>query len=234
MSDDAGVEPGACAELGTSPSTCGAGAALCEGFETGIQSLWALTQVATRVSVDNACSKRGAHSLRISTDPIAAGENVWGELEETVTEMPTPMTDYFVRMFVWVDEPLPPNYFRIAHLLPGVPPSVGIGLRVHSTGVLAVHDSFSGLDRISTTQMPTRRWACLEYEVHVGASGTIRIWLDDGAAPVLGVAESIMPSPPIAKIGIGIRADAVMADQAAINLWVDEVEIADTRIGCAP
>jgi hypothetical protein len=85
---------------------------------------------------------------------------------------------------------------------------------------------------VSTTQMPTRRWACLEYEVHVGTSGTIRVWLDDGATPVLGVAEDITPSPPIAKVGIGLRADDVMNDQAGVDLWIDEVAIADTRIGC--
>jgi hypothetical protein len=204
--------------------TCPTGASLCETFDTGDfdSGVWSRGQVNATLLVE---------TMSIQN----AGEGLRADLRETQTETPTPMSHYFVRLFVFMPSPLPATEVKLAQIIEATS-SKGVTLRTDTSGFLAINNNLAtgGGLKTSATRMPTDAWTCLELEIQVGTLGRIAVRLDDQVPPILDFVDDVASTPPLGQIHVGLPGNMINdVPLDAFAFWFDEVIIDDAPIGCS-
>jgi hypothetical protein len=220
---------------GPLPSLCSiANVALCDGFEaTDLQGPpWWRVERQAEVLVDGTRPYRGAHSLHIHVESAAGTINErQGEATETLV---VPQPDFYFRAFLYYPSPVPNASFRAFGLLQENAPNLGPSLYIRG-GKLSLFTQVStpSVEIDSTTALPLDRWACLEWHVNVGSSGTMEFWIDEQEVVDLRYAGSTITMPTENRITIGFAMFGQPNPMAPQDLWWDEVILDSHRVGCS-
>ena len=233
-----------------------AGLELCDGFESGAvdMSLW--TVQGTAPTLDSIHVARGAKALHIK-----GGINQASFLHETKT-FPATDNAYYGRMFVYFSAfPSAPgmpyaHWTLVAATGTGVTGQIRVGGQMQSRFAKGPLNYFGvGTDSQGSstgtgdwtnsdndpsgaaTPLPLNQWMCLEW-MHDGAHDTTSFWWDavhhaslDTSASKHGGNANPYVLPKFDKLAIGWQ--EYQADNGeSLELWIDEVAVDSTRIGC--
>jgi len=208
-----------------------AGVAFCDGFESGvIDAHWnGINQANGTVTVDNTRAYRGAWSLHIHNNALAAKGSADVELNEGQT---FPSTHFFVRAFVLAPAAFGANEGDFILAEQADTPYQGITLGLVNTG-FQTSNSIAGVTKTSTTMMPRDQWVCVEWEVQLGASGATALSVNGAAATGLGGTQNLSVTPPPSSLALALVTTAPAGSGVpARDLWFDEIMVNPTAIGC--
>jgi hypothetical protein len=222
--------------LDTRPSLCSlAGAALCEGFEGELLGYppWGLVEYAGAATIDPTRTYRGQHGLRAHLAAQAGGPSGEVRQAEVTQDVAVPLPALYLRMFLYLPAPGPPDNVRFAAALQRFTPYDGIGLW-YDHGFIG----YSGIDtslkeHISATRLPLDRWVCVEWLIGAGAAGTSQVWVDGVDVADLHVSGPTQPAAaPLGRTSFGAALFGVPMDLPTYDLWMDELLVDSRRIGC--
>jgi hypothetical protein len=166
----------------------------------------------------------GAFSLHAHTDQ-ANGTNAQAYVTKFFNLLPNVM---FVRAFVFYQGSSSPTI--TPDLLTVYEDTNMTGIRVYViNGKITVTNATALQSHPSTVSLPVGKWTCLELELTTAASQGFQLWLDDG--PVLTQAEQVQPSNALNTVLVGLNA-TVNTTQPLTDVYVDDVAVSATRIGC--
>jgi hypothetical protein len=228
----------------TTPPLCAPGGAaiFCEGFESA-----ALDAAWNPVSCDpvkypggnpNATGSQQRDTTRASTglaswhahvdfgpDPPSGG-SCQAELRRSVT-LPTP--DAFLRAFVYVPAGNVPFEFNMLTDTHGFF-AVGLDYPLGPLHAGGYDSQGSPVNGSSMIPFPTDRWVCVEWQLHQGSSPSLTAWQENIA---------VIDQAPV-KVAAGAHLDGLFfgiyvgnSQNSKVDLWLDDVALSATRIGCA-
>ncbi len=205
--------------------------ALCDGFETGPAAFWnaPLSAGATSsTTTDTTHAFRGTHSLHVTNDAVdAAGELVFATLDETKF-LPTSL---FVRAYLYVPSGFPTQPGGIFNYEQAASPFQQIVLDLDSQS-FTVFDSIDSSSQHATGEViPYDQWFCVEWSVVEGQKGATSVKVNDTPLAGLDLAVNTMASPAYDQLALGLI--STVANTPARELWIDEVIIDSSAIGCA-
>jgi hypothetical protein len=214
------------------PSLCAnAGFLFCDGFE-GTLSAWAVDTSGGEVSIDTTRAFHGTHSLHAHTDPVAAGLMPFQKAYvDHVQTLPLTM---FARAFLYIPSPYAGQSAAgvLNTFQPGLPYAGAEIDLLPGTERLA----FNGFDDpslngniASSTALTLDAWHCLEMEID-GENQAFHAYLD--GVELHDLSHDLAGMPPtlgVLQVGLGFSQAFV---QPAADLWVDEVAVNGSRIGC--
>lgn len=232
---DGGVDDAAGGDRPDAASNGDAGCAashalLCEDFERDISTSWIVDQNdAGSLTLTGTEIHRGAKALHLHVNEIKTAQpvNIWVQIWRDVA-LPS---EYFVRSFFYVPSPGPPSLLRfmaLANLSSEV-------LWFRETGGhvdLEIFNAESGV-RPGTTPFPSNRWVCIEFGMSTkqdGGAQTIRVWQDDQELVDLR-GPDIPWRDPLSRFFLQAFF-GTPAPQPAFDMFVDDVMIDSTRVGC--
>jgi hypothetical protein len=211
-------------------SRCPGGFLLCDGFESGLGQ-WTLDTTGGAVTVDAAQVARGAHAALFHGDGLAAG-NSHQVVIATARVSYGAAQPLFIRAFVFLPSGRPASGINLLNHQQSVAPYGGATVGIDDAQNLIFIDYANGnVYQQSSTALTTGAWRCLEWELSGdGANGASHVWLDDAPVADLAIESGLVvgPAPPFGDIQLGLIAGAPAQD-----LWLDEIAIDTTRIGCA-
>jgi len=240
-STNGGAESGGATSGGTG-GVSGAGqcppGALCDGFESGaLGSVWDTNLDHGSVTIDAVHVHRGTHALH------AHIENTAGNWAQAYASERTTFSGAatYVRLFVFVPASTPGGLeFYLGVIEQQTDPYGGLNLQVSPTRMLG-QSSFelapARFAEDSTSALTWDHWACVEWEVAPtsslaagGTGGEAKIYLNGSELAQAGL-PNLVVSPGFGQLGIGVegRQDPRLP---AIDVWLDDVVIADQFIGC--
>ncbi|MCU1283184.1 MAG: hypothetical protein JWM53_6730, partial [bacterium] len=174
------------------------------------------------VALDTARANDGTTSLLAHVEPSTTGGHA-----TVFTQLAFPRPDVFVRMFVFLPS-LPTMRTFLSTLVQQAAPYASTQLILEG-GALGAHNSGDGTTRVSTTTAPVGRWFCLEWQIHFDVNrGGSSLWLDGQPLTLPAGFENTAPTPFYDNLRIG----AENTSTTATDLWLDDVAVASTRIGC--
>jgi hypothetical protein len=230
---DAGSTGAAASGEAGGDSLCAAANAIfCDGFENG-SGAWAPTTASGSIAIDSSKAYRGTHSLHAQTEAVTDTSQPKIGAGYTHLFVPTPSFPVFVRMFVYMPSPVAPSVGAFVNVLQAIPPYAGVQLNERPPGGYIGGTGYNGLDTdwsASSDLLPTDSWSCVEIEIDGPPADTVHVYLWDTelAAMREGLPASV---PPLGLLNVGLAYFAANA-QPASDLWIDEVAVAGTRIGC--
>lgn len=202
------------------------GVAFCDGFEDPDLARWdytvlnngTLTRTTARV-------RSGTASLLATTGPPAEG---------TVARWATKVLanqrsgDAWLRFYNWVPGALVvTRHFSVGVMSELTVPYTGFALRILPARVEigSGNDAFPG-----TVTFPRDRWVCVELHVSIDPGvGVYEAYLD-GALVASSPPMNTLPADGYTVAEVGVHyADP---DQGPVEVYVDDVVVANTRIGC--
>jgi hypothetical protein len=214
------------------PSLCTtAGFLFCDGFE-GTLSAWVIDTSGGEASIDTTRAFRGTHSLHAHTDALTGGSMPFQKAY--VDHLQTLPQTLFARAFLYIPSPYgSQSAAGVLNVFEPIPPYAGAEIDLlPNTNRLAYNGfndpSLNG-NIASSAALTLDAWHCLEMEID-GAGRAFHAYLDNveladlahdlaGTAPILGALQ----------VGLGFSQASA---QAAADLWVDEVAVNGSRIGC--
>jgi hypothetical protein len=219
----------------------GSGLLVCDSFEAGIGSLWFIEEVpqsSVTVQAELGRAYRGTRAVHAHVAAITGGTYVQAKIRES-TMVPT--GTIFARAFFFVDDNVIPRGTQLMFTAQRVSPYSGIAISATSnTHRLAYYTwatptGGSGFE--SPTQVPYGRWICMEWELNEGplpttdaGTGSMRVWMD--GVEIADMYRANMYSRPFfGNLGFGFEFTAG-ADVGPLDMWIDEVAIDGSRIGC--
>jgi hypothetical protein len=222
------------------PSRCAGGdSALpyCDGFEGvdgsgGFATFWTLPPALSSgdATIDSTHVRRGASSLHLQNNGVGDG----GAPAYAIVGMNKPLpADLFVRAFVYVPSGFDRAPGAIFLFEQAQAPYAQIALNLDSDA-FSIYDSIDGtLEHGAGVALRSDDWMCLEWEVHGGGAGAVKLWVDDQPVAGLGTPVSTTPSAgePLDEVGVGLLSN--VAGTRAREIWIDEVMIDSVRITCA-
>jgi hypothetical protein len=222
---------------GAAFSCTSSSAILCDDFEEGTidTSRWSLIQMGATVSIDATRGNAGSgHSLHAQSDAVdAAGA---AELTGMLYHSETLPEHFFLRLFAYVPSPLPP----------AVQPDIFVIVQKLDVSGMQLYEQSSDLAFTSWANQPTLNlssgtlftpngWRCVEWEIQETsggqANGSMNVWLDGLPVSGLNLNDVVTPQYNVLQFGISFGKSV---DQAAYDLWVDDIAVTTTRIGCSP
>lgn len=238
------------------PRCDGAGALLCDDFESGTLGKppsTALWRASGNVIVDDAHVLRGTKAAHFRVGPGHQGATL-----THTKSFPAADNTFYLRMFVYFDA-LPPTtpllHFSMAWAS-GPFPSGGktytpqmralgaINRRVFMNEDGGPEMGEYGLDDANPPAgqraLVARQWVCYEM-LWKGDTGEMQLWWNEFEHPALHLSATNTgsakgtpwPTPqPYQRVSIGMEFYQDLAAQADIDMWVDEVVIDKQRIGC--
>jgi hypothetical protein len=200
-----------------------------EGFENGITGAnWTALQTGGSISTSPNVVHRGFYSLHAQANALAAGGTLQTELVETVA---VPLPDLYVRVFAYV--PAGFDAARVAVLTVDQTASShkGIGLDLVQGSFSTVNSvpASAVVTTVTTPTMPTNQWVCLEWHLHIAASGYGELYVNGAAVSALAVSQALLPSPTVAEIGLGFVSTTPAAAREA---YFDDFAVDKYSIGC--
>jgi hypothetical protein len=212
---------------------CPGGFLLCDGFESGEidPSIWSIPNPPTSFQVamvDQINPFRGAWALHIRVGMLDAGETADPQISETRTFSPPPSTSrFYVRAYFWLSA-LPG--VQIDNFMTGSAADYSseyVGAAADGTLTLTAYDHADGgvVFGHATTDLPAATWTCLELEMDTAANGGSQLTVDDDAS---------LPEPAtvpaLTSMAFGIN---ITGPTAVLELYIDEIAISETYVGCA-
>ena len=238
------------------PSRCaGSIFAICEDFEGDAgynRDVWTPYASNGTLAVEATRAARGRRALHVHTSAPnvdgGAGANVG---LRTVVGFPRARNTYFGRAFVWMAARAPTTHStlfesggRLGDAGAGdgaLPPGLNVSQRVSIAGrqLASSYDTSprppaTDYARRSATAMPLDRWACLEWHFK-GDTNELHVWLDGAELTDMAVLPTRVPTwfaPDWVRVNVGLqlyRPDA----EPEFDLWIDEVALHGTRVGCS-
>jgi hypothetical protein len=248
----AGAPDSSAAVAADGPSRCPrTGVTLCEDFESGVldPGTWKVQKIGSarhEIVSDRAAS--GTRSWHIRT-LREAGHGAW--LTETRT-FPAPDNTIFGRVYMLIAE-APHNIAQVIISHHGRLPasaSYVFGAQLDRFYLTyAPNNPFKEYWKRSATAFPIGRWTCLEWNV-VGTSPSATHFWVDGVELLQAVAgfpgdarrffldaRDAFPAPVFEDLSIGWRvahtdADSSPAPPPMVDVWIDDIAIGSTRVGC--
>jgi hypothetical protein len=244
---DAAVADVRAADVGYfGPSRCAdSGFAICEDFEGDAgydRDVWAPYASNGTLAVEDTRAARGARALHAHTHAPdvdgGAGANVG---LRTTLGFPRVRNTYFGRAFVWMPTRSPTTHSTLfesgGRLVDG-------GLNVSQRFSISGHQLEASYDssprppitdyaRRSATAMPLDRWVCLEWHFK-GDTNELHFWVDGLELLDTTVLPTRVPTwfaPDWVRVNVGLqlyRPDP----EPDFDLWIDEIAIHPTRVGC--
>jgi hypothetical protein len=231
------LDGGGAAADGGAFSCTGSTAILCDDFEEGDidPGRWSIIHIGAAVSIDSTRGNAGSgHSLHAQSDPVDAAGAVG--LTGMLYHSETLPDHFFLRLFAYVPSPLPPagqpDIFAIVQKL-GVS---GMQLYVQNSDLTFTSwANQPNLNLSSGTTFTTDGWRCVEWEIQESpggqANGSMNVWLDGQSLPELTLNDVVTPQYNVLQFGISFGESV---EQAAYDVWVDDIAVTTTRIGCSP
>jgi hypothetical protein len=248
------------ADLGTVPvdasaPICPAAAVLCDTFEgSSLDSRWTTyfsvtangppRTAAGAAALDSTQHHSGAQSLRASNEGrLGLGEWTKGALYEKAT-FPS-VKNVFVRAFVYVPGGFPTLPGTLLRVGTGGSESSNIDLLLSGGGFQIASDLKFTVTKATAVagSFPHDQWFCLEWNIAIGNSAaTPHVWVDDSeiaelAAMSWDTTDQYVNSVTVGLIGDGNAQNAVSSSQDgpinARHLWLDDVAIGASRLGCS-
>ena len=93
------------------------------------------------------------------------------------------------------------------------------------------------LTRLAQSPLRLNQWVCLEWQIHVGTQGAIRVWVDDVEDPDLYIpADTSLVAPDSGEGTVVVAGLGFFTDQAvtfsSYDVWFDDIAVSPQRIGC--
>jgi hypothetical protein len=216
-------------------STCPAGGSPpCTGFEnvTPDAPFTTLTRTGCTAVIDSTRACRGSKSLHLTT-PSSAGGSLLEAFVLEQTFLPTSSaTPFYVRAFLYVAAPVGDDNY-VVQAYQSFTPYAAATLALHPSGTLQTGNSVANLPTSpSATHFPMNRWVCVEWRIDTAPSGSIHAYLD--GSEVTDIAQTginTQPSPAFDTVAVGLSENPT-GNVGASEMWVDEVRVDTSRIGC--
>ena len=209
---------------GNPPSRCPAGASLCDGFEqTGLDTgVWnPFSDPGSTITIDTSRAVRGNRSLRLHIEPgfsQAVGLHSGGEAARVTDPA-------YVRFFVYV--PAPDPAFGGARVT--VDDNVSQSVSAEWTSSQLSLDGMPAGQGAAQTSFPAHgRWVCLVLQVASGAPGAASLSVDGQSPPAL--ATVLQTAPPFKRLMFVLDPDG--SQSQPVDMWIDEVLVSRTPVGC--
>jgi hypothetical protein len=228
-STDAGAADGAAIDVVTAPA-CKPSYELCDGFEgADFDPVWTLTS--PNISIDSTVAHRGGHSMHVFSDPVDAGKAGEFSLDETTTLALNDPT-FYVRAYVMLSaQPL--DHMRVINAAQASTAPNEDGVYVNP-GEMTVFSQFSDKSQSTDQSPPTSSWLCVLWTVHRSTTnGSLSL---AGDPPMISLSNvQTDGAPPISILGFGIEFSATtqIFDEPRIDVWIDDVIVANAPITCA-
>jgi hypothetical protein len=231
--DDAAASVGSDSQAGGGSLCTSANVLFCDGFENG-SSAWTVFSAHGSVAIDSSKAYRGRHALHARTEAVTGTSLPMigaGYGHTFASSLPFPL---FIRMFVYMPSPVPPSVGAFVDVLQNASPYAGMQLNIRPPGGYLGGTAYNGLDSdwsATSDLLPPDAWACVEIEIDGPATNLVRVFLSD--VELTAMREGL-PSdvPPLGILQVGLGYYAANA-QAASDLWIDEVAVDGSRIGCS-
>jgi len=224
------------AGLDLMPSACTtANVALCEGFEADVLAQpWDAVEGMASVALDSGRAFRGLHSLRVHTNGQDGG--VAAVLQGEVTEAAVLPNPLYVRFYVYVPSPLPSAGWRLAGALQQDYPNEGPALYVDGGALTFVGPAPALTPTQSATPLPADRWVCVEWLATLDQAGETQTFVDGSELGDLHLLGNMLPpgtdTDPLHRLSLGSAFFGDTAQQAAYDIWIDEIIVDSRRVGC--
>jgi hypothetical protein len=233
---------------GTGGGSGCAGALFCEDFEayTGMPAApWTVRKNAQgAVSIDGAQHKSGTKAVKLTTSGAAAYQQAFISIDKP---FPVANNAFYGRMMIYATKAANDGVHWT--MIEGRGPGTG-GITTalvryggqHMQTLMANYDSAgkaSDCWQHSQTKMPEGKWACMEWYFE-GATNTQKFWLDGKAIDdltVVGQGQGCVSQgtegkwifPTFERLQLGW--ESYQTDDAR-EIWIDDVAIGTTQIGC--
>ncbi|HET6280960.1 MAG TPA: hypothetical protein VFH73_08340 [Polyangia bacterium] len=229
---DASPPVGAAAGYGLAgPSRCaGAGVAVCESFENGLDAtIWRTSASggATAV-VDEMHAARGTKALHVHS---GGGGNAY------ITErssFPATSANLYARMYVYLEDDITTSgHFSMAEGAgTGTGARIRFGGQFKNFGVGTDGGSSGDWTDRDNKVVPSKQWMCIEFQFK-GDTSEFRVWWDDAERTALHVGPSRhggFTMPTFNSLWFGWWMYNASEPQ---DMWIDEIAIDSKPIGCA-
>jgi hypothetical protein len=227
-----------------------AGALFCDDFEsyTGTPDMpWTINKNEGNVVIDGAQHRSGANAVKFTTTGAKAYQQAFISLTKP---FPIASNAFYGRMMIYATKAANDGVHWTMIQGEGSVTTPAIERAVvryggqHQQTMMANYDSNplkSDCWRHSATKMPEGKWACMEWYFE-GATNTQKFWLDGKAIDDLTVVEKGEGClahdtedkwlfPQFKKVSLGW--ESYQTDDAR-EVWIDDVAIGTTQIGCPP
>jgi hypothetical protein len=144
-----------------------------------------------------------------------------------------PLPDLFIRVFVNVPGGSDPT--SVAILIADQTTAAHKGMQLTlAQGSFATVDSVPATAQTlsATTPMPTDRWVCLEWHLHVASGGYAKLFVDGAEVTALTASQNTLPNPTLGELSLGLVAPAALTATAARDVWFDDLAVDNSPIGC--
>ena len=228
---------------------------LCDGFETATSAPdAALWQVLTQspmdtVSLDTTRAARGRNSLHFHT----ANTGYERAMVTTTKIFPAQNNTFYGRAFVWIAGPMPQAHFTL-FTAEGLLPGKTTATQLRYGGQFGIYiANYIGDDEYQhaavwkdgawtdAAQVPTDRWVCMEW-LYKGDSNEMDLWQDGveiSKVHIIGESTDdcckgkVWQAPPYDTMALGWEVYTnIDSEISAYDIWMDEVAMNTTRIGC--
>jgi hypothetical protein len=240
---DAGANAASDADPGAAPAESGAcgcapGSVLCEDFEGPAPSaVWQLIRAPTHDVTRAHC---GQASLHVHTPGFNAGDDPLVGLQTSLLLGDARLAGgVFARAWVYLPStsPLPGNnFFGLIEVRQTAAPFFGVALQINASSS-SVTNWTTNPDTVTrtSTALPRDAWTCVEWQVSYGATdGSSRFWIGGASEPAIAQGPIMTaPTPPYRTFVLGAYFGG-NATQPAFDLWLDDVVLDATLIGCGP
>jgi hypothetical protein len=180
------------------------------------------------MAVDSTRAARGKRSLHITR--ASAGASL---MRETRT-LPATNGAYYGRVFLWIDQWPTSNF---VHYSLAIGYSGGTAVRMggqFQTGRLKylfnIQPPAQGPPETGLVDyvdpVPVKTWQCIEWSMD-STKGEMRMWVDGKELTRL---HWLTQFPVLSSLAIGW--EQYQSGTPAYDVWIDEIAIADSRIGC--
>ena len=203
--------------------------AICDGFEgSSFDPVWTASSGAT---LDSTVAHRGMQSLHVHTDAIAEND---GD-DEGVIESSTfgsAAAPLYVRAFVRFAA-VPVDHVGVieAEQASGPDPMTD-GVFDTTTG-LVVYSQFTDTSDETMLQPTLDAWTCLVFEIVRANDNTGKLVLTGDYTGELDTITDGMPLLGELQLGIAFANSTDTQPQPPYDLWIDDVIVAYTPVGCA-
>jgi len=213
------------------PSRCaGAGVALCESFENGLDAtVWRTTKGGDgTVTVDDLHAARGSKALHVHS-----GGGGMAYITER-SSFPATSGDMYARMFLWLQDDITTDgHFSLAEGAgTGTPAAIRFGGQFKEFGVGSDRGASGDWTDHDNKKVPSQVWMCVEIEFK-GDTSEFRVWKDEVELTALHAGPSKhrgFTMPTFTSLWFGWWMYNANEPQ---DLWIDEIAIDSKPIGCA-
>jgi hypothetical protein len=215
------------------PSLCAsAGLAFCDGFENGAGA-WMTQTNGGSIAIESGRAYRGAFALHARQDAVTTND---GPRRTALFSHSPPQAwplQTFVRMFVYLPPPVPQSIGALVDILESSSPYEGIQLNIRPPNGFFGGTAYNGLDTdwsSSTDLLATDAWTCVEMEIDGPPANVVHIFVAGAELPAM---ERALPHdvPPLGDLQVGLSYFQAN-EQPQTDLWIDEVAVDTSRVGC--